>query len=160
MEKYSARGFKIAFNKRKIINNILTTQDEYTNSSYYLFQCNRNIDEYDRRHFVINRDKYHIISYTEENIFKNLDCLSPGFYDCEDCIFKNILSSHFHIKSGLNRGPRHELIVFNDPIKKDVKATNKISKRLKILCHIPKYIKMELLEDTTEMTFWELYNLI
>jgi hypothetical protein len=172
MQKYSERGFKIAFNnKRKLIKKILAIQDDQddfdqNDQDYFLFQCNRNIDEYHRKRFTISNmsQNHHIIKpYTEKKIFKNLHLFNNSIWgNCNksSCIFSNILSSHFHINSELSRGPRHELIVFNDPFKKDLKKTAKLSKRLKILCSMPKYIKMDILETTTELTLWELYNLI
>jgi hypothetical protein len=44
-------------------------------------------------------------------------------------------------------------------VKKKYKTISYINKQFLFLTNIPKYIKMEILQDYTELTFWQLYNL-
>lgn len=45
-----------------------------------------------------------------------------------------------------------------DPVMSEYKKCININKKLKIMCNIPQYIKMELMENQTTLSFYQLYN--
>lgn len=47
-----------------------------------------------------------------------------------------------------------------DPVISEYKKCININKKLKIMCNIPQYIKMELIENQTTLSFYQLYNLV
>jgi hypothetical protein len=165
MQKYSERGFKIAFNKRKLITSIIKNQDD--ESEYFLKRVTRDISQHDQQKYRIwpnNIKKYNVDEKKFlADIFSNRST-KMWVYDDDstkkcNCPFSFL--THFHTQGKhLGSGACQDLVVFNDPAEQDLKKTAKLSKRLKILCCMPKYIKMEILETTTELTFWDLYHLI
>jgi predicted nucleotidyltransferase len=164
MQKYSERGFKIAFNKRKLITSIIKNQDD--DSEYFLKRVTRDISQHDQQKYRIWPNNIFRYNVDEEkflaDIFSNrstkIRVLDDNPKKCT-CPFSFL--THFHTEGKhLGHGACQDLVVFNDPAEQDLKKTAKLSKRLKILCSMPKYIKMDILETTTELTLWELYNLI
>lgn len=47
-----------------------------------------------------------------------------------------------------------------DPVMSEYKKWVDINKKLKILSRIPKYIKMDLMEKETSLSFYQLYHLV
>ena len=161
MKKYSERGFKIEFNKRKIISSIIKNQND--ESKYFLKRVTRDISQHDQQKYRIWTNNIKNYNVDEKKILADIVSntkirLLDDNQKC-NCPFKFL--THFHTNGKhLGHGACQDLVIFNDPVERDLKKTTRISKRLKFLCNMPKYIKMEILEDTTELTFWELYNFI
>jgi hypothetical protein len=81
---------------------------------------------------------------------------------------KNTISACFYHSLGLQRDGKVIGWGFNYPNHlecPDIKIAlpydflARLNKNVKVLCSIPKYIKMEILEDYTEWTFNNLFNI-
>lgn len=128
MKKYSARGFKIAFNKRKTINNILAIQND--ESEYFLKRVTKDISQHNQQKFRIwpNNIKNYYKSEKEilTDIFSNRSTKIRLLGDDQTCTCPFGFLTHFHTSGKhLGHGACQDLVIFNDPIEKDVKATTR-----------------------------------
>lgn len=140
-----------------------TSDDEFL-GGYYKLKGYESQNAYDlTREYNIYR--LSCLPYPRQVLIATIDChISPLWicYPLSIAICESVCKKYFETTGKhlpLVKGTPNPLNEREFIVKKKYNTINYINKQLLFLDKLPKYIKMEILEPHTELTFWQLYNL-